>query len=84
MPRRRLTALAAIALLTASTAAVAQTAQPLSLANAPAMSGAAHDTNALDSRNGYGIYIIGAVVIGLLIFGGLELFGGNDNDSNSP
>lgn len=79
MRSRKLSALVALSILTASSAAVAQTAQPLSLANMPAaQSGSA--TSALDSRNGFGIYIIGAVIIGLIVWGVIEL----TSDDDSP
>ena len=75
MLSKKLSALVAISVLTASSAAVAQSAQPLSLANAPAARAGAPtaDANALDGRNGIGIYIIGAVVLGLIIWGIIEL-----------
>lgn len=71
LSKKSLAALAAISVLTASSAAVAQTAAPLSLASAPALSGGA--SSELDSRNGFGIYIIGAVVLGLIVWGVIEL-----------
>jgi len=78
---RKISALAAISVLCASNAAVAQTAQPLSLANAPtAQAAAPGQSSALDGRNGFGIYIIGAVVLGLVIWGIIEL----TNDDNGP
>ena len=85
MLSKKLSALVAISVLTASSAAVAQTAQPLSLSNAPAMrAGAAStETSALDDRNGIGIYIIGAVVLGLIVWGVIELTSG-DNGPESP
>lgn len=75
MLSKKLSALVALSVLTASSAAVAQTAQPLSLANAPtARVGAPMtDASALDDRNGIGIYIIGAVVLGLIVWGVIEL-----------
>jgi hypothetical protein len=84
MLSKKLSALVALSMITASSAAVAQSAQPLSLGNAPAArSGAATaDASALDDRNGIGIYIIGAVVLGLIIWGVIELTG--DDDSDSP
>lgn len=85
MLSKKLSALVAISMLTASSAAAAQSAQSLSLANAPAMrAGAdAEELNALDSRNGIGIYLIGAVVLGLIVWGVIELTKG-DGDSESP
>ena len=85
MLSKKLSALVAISVLTASSAAVAQTAQPLSLANAPQVRTGAvtSDASALDDRNGIGIYIIGAVVLGLIIWGIIELTS-DDNGSESP
>ena len=85
MLSKKLAAVVAVSVLTASSAAVAQSAQPLSLNNAPALrSGAAStDASALDDRNGIGIYIIGAVVLGLIVWGIIELTGG-DNGAESP
>lgn len=85
MLSKKLSALVAISVLTASSAAVAQSAQPLSLGNAPATrSGAAtQDASALDTRNGIGIYLIGAVVLGLIIWGIIELTK-SDKGPSSP
>ena len=85
MLSKRISALVAISVLTASSAAVAQTAQPLSLANSPTMQAGAlpNQANALDSRNGIGIYIIGAVVLGLIVWGVIELTK-NDDGPSSP
>ena len=85
MLSKKISALVAVSVLTASSAAVAQTAQPLSLANAPAAQAGAgpNQAGALDSRNGFGIYIIGAVVLGLIIWGIIELTS-DDNGPESP
>jgi hypothetical protein len=85
MLSKKLSALVAISVLTASSAAVAQTAAPLSLANSPMARAGATTTDAgrLDDRNGIGIYIIGAVVLGLIIWGIIELTS-DDNGSESP
>jgi hypothetical protein len=85
MLSKKLSALVAISVLTASSAAVAQTAQPLSLANTPMMRVAAptSDVSQLDSRNGLGIYLIGAVVLGLIVWGVIELTK-SDNGPESP
>jgi len=85
MLSKKISAVVAASVLTASSAAVAQTAQPLSLANAPMVRSAAttSQASALDDRNGIGIYIIGAVVIGLIVWGVIELTK-NDNTPNSP
>ncbi len=82
MLSKRLAALVALSMISASSAAIAQSAQPLSLANSPA---AASSQNAsdLDDRNGIGIYIIGAVVLGLIIWGIIELTS-NDDGPSSP
>ncbi len=77
MLSKKLAAIAALSLITASSAAAAQTAQPLSLTNAPA--GATQGENNLEGTSGAGIYIIGAVVLGLIIWGIIEL-----SDSDSP
>ncbi|HEV7660816.1 MAG TPA: hypothetical protein VGO55_13335 [Allosphingosinicella sp.] len=85
MLSKKLSALVAISMLTASSAAAAQSAQSLSLANAPAMRvGAdAQGLSALDSRNGIGIYLIAAVVLGLVVWGVIELTKG-DGNAESP
>jgi hypothetical protein len=82
MLSKKLAAIAAISLITASSAAVAQTAQPLA-ADASARTGTpvAGESN-LDDRNGIGIYIVGAVVLGLIIWGIIELT--DDDSSDSP
>jgi Spy/CpxP family protein refolding chaperone len=74
MLSKKLAAIAAVSMLTASSAAVAQSAQPLSLSNSPiARAGAVTSgENNLD-RRGFGIYIVGAVVLGLVIWGIIEL-----------
>ena len=82
MLSKKLAAIAAVSLITASSAAVAQSAQPLSLTQSPAArSGAAISGENLD-RRGYGIYIVGAVVLGLIIWGIIELT--NDDGPHSP
>ena len=85
MLSKKMSALVAISVLSASSAAVAQTAQPLSLANAPTtqVAGSPNEASALDSRNGFGIYIIGAVVLGLIVWGIISLTD-NNNGPTSP
>ncbi len=85
MRSKKLSALVALAMITASSAAVAQSAQPLSLANAPAARAGAtsQDAASLDDRRGIGIYIIGAVVLGLIIWGIIELTK-SDDGPDSP
>ena len=82
MLSKKLSALVAISVLCASSAAVAQTAQPLSLANAPISQAATSpdQANSLDARNGFGIYIIGAVLLGLIVWGVISL----TDKNNSP
>jgi len=81
---KKMAAIAAVSLITASSAAVAQSAQPLSLSHSTAQrSGtSAEDAGELD-RRGIGIYIIGAVVLGLIIWGIIELTK-NDDGPESP
>jgi hypothetical protein len=84
MRAKYLAAIAAISLITAGSAAAAQTARPLSLANSPAAraSAGASDESNLD-RRGYGIYIVGAVVLALVVWGIIELTK-NDDNPHSP
>jgi hypothetical protein len=86
MLSKKLSAVIAMSVLTASSAAVAQTAQPLSLGNAPAVHAGAltSQTSALDDRNGIGIYLIGAVVLGLIVWGVIELSKSDDKTPASP
>lgn len=81
MLSKKLSALIALSMITASSAAIAQSAQPLSLNNSPAVAGADRASN-LDDRNGIGIYIIGAVVIGLIVWGIIELTKSDEGPSS--
>ena len=81
MLSKKLSALIALSMITASSAAIAQSAQPLSLNNSPAVAGAENASN-LDDRNGIGIYIIGAVVIGLIVWGIIELTKSDEGPSS--
>lgn len=86
MLSKKISMLAAISMMVVSSAAAAQTAQPLSLNNAPAIErsgAAAQGASELDDRNGIGIYIIGAVVLGLIVWGVIELTK-NDEPPHSP
>jgi hypothetical protein len=85
MLSKKLSALVAISMVAGSSAAVAQTAQPLSVANAPALRAGAgvQGASELDGRNGIGIYLIGAVVLGLIIWGVIELTK-KDKGASSP
>jgi hypothetical protein len=69
----------AAALLVSSGAAVAQSAASLSLANAPAVRAGA-DLSAPSEIRGSAKWILGAIVIGLLIWGAIELL---DNDDEA-
>lgn len=84
MLSKKMSALVALSLLSASSAAVAQTAQPLSLASSPAVQSSVspNEASALDSRNGFGIYIIGAVVLGLIVWGVIELTKGSSTPAS--
>jgi len=82
MLSKKLAAIAAMSLITASSAAVAQTAQPLSLQNSPgaARAGAPVAGESNLDRGGIGIYVVGAIVLGLIIWGIIEL----TNDDDGP
>jgi len=82
MLSKKLSALLALSLVTASSAAVAQSAQSLSLGNSPAAAARADGASDLDDRNGIGIYLVGAVVLGLIVWGILELT--KDDEPDSP
>lgn len=86
MLSKKLSALVALSMITASSAAVAQSAQPLSVAGAPAVRAGAATSDASqlgdDDRRGIGFYLIGAVVIGLIIWGIIELT--SDDGPDSP
>jgi len=81
MLSKRLAALVALSMIGTSSAAIAQSAQTLSLANSPAAA-SSQDASDLDDRNGIGIYIIGAVVLGLIIWGIIELTSSDDGPSS--
>ena len=72
-------AFAALSLLGASGAAIAQSATPLSLANASARAGAALDEPG--NLRGPGLWIGGAIVLGLIVWGIIEL---TDNEEDFP
>lgn len=85
MLSKKLSALVAISVLSASSAAVAQTAQPLSLTGSPALQTTSlpAQSSSLDDRNGIGIYLIGAVILGLIVWGVISLTDG-DSSPASP
>lgn len=82
MISRTLAAVAAASLAFGSTAAMAQTAAPLSLGNAPAVERAGADMASANELRGTTGWIIGAIALGLIIWGAIELF--DDDDSDSP
>jgi hypothetical protein len=85
MRAKTLAAIAAVSLITASSAAAAQTAQPLSLANSPlARAGAGTSGESSLDRRGTAFYIVGAVVLGLIIWGIIELTSDNNDMPDSP
>ena len=71
--------LAALSLLGASSAAMAQSAAPLSLGNSPAFSRAGADLQGASDMRG-GRWILAAVVLGLVIWGAIELLDDNEED----
>jgi hypothetical protein len=81
---KKLSAFVALSLVTASSAA---SAQSLSLANAPGMARAGapvQDASNLENRgNGYGVYLVGALVIAAIVYGILQLTD-NDDEPESP
>jgi hypothetical protein len=85
MRAKTLAAIAAVSLITASSAAAAQTAQPLSLANSPAARASAgtSDESSLN-RRGTAFYIVGTVVLGLIIWGIIELTSDDNDMPDSP
>ena len=85
MLSKKLAAIVAASLISASSAAVAQSAQPLSLANSPAAqrAGAATAGESNLDRRGIGIYIIGAIALALIIWGIIEITK-DDNGPESP
>lgn len=74
MLSKKLAVLVAVSLVTASSAAVAQTAQPLSVTNSPAARSGANTGGASDlDRRGYGIYLVGAAILAAIIYGIVKL-----------
>lgn len=81
MVSRTIGFLTAACLLCAGSAAAAGPAAPLSLAGSPAARAgdALEDASDLD-RRGVGIYLVGAVVLGLIIWGIIELTSDDEED----
>ena len=87
MLSKKLVAPIAAALLIGMTgSAVAQTAQPLSLSNSPTISrsGAGIQGESNLDRRGYGIYVIGALVLAAIIYGVVKLVNHKSNNPTSP
>ena len=85
MRAKYLAAIAAVSLIATGSAAAAQSARPLSLAGSPAVRASADGAGQSNlDRRGYGIYIIGAVVLGLIIWGIIELTNNDHAMPNSP
>lgn len=82
MPSKILTSLAALSLLGASGAAVAQSAAPLSLADSPALARAGADSEGSSDFMRGGRWVLAAVVLGLLVWGAIELL--DDDDEAFP
>ena len=84
MLSKKLAAIAAVSLITASSAAVAQSAQPLSLTQSPAVERASAGTSGQSDldRRGYGIYVVGAIVLAAIIYGVIKLTDNNDGPSS--
>ena len=80
MISRTLAAVAAASLAFGSSAALAQSAAPLSVA--PAVERAGADTASANELRGTTGWIIGAIALGLIIWGAIELF--DDDEPDSP
>ena len=82
---KSVSALAALALVAGSSAAVAQTAQPLSLAHSPGIERAGAPLEGAGALNtsGAGIWILGAIGLGLIIWGIIEITE-SDDGPDSP
>jgi hypothetical protein len=79
MLAKALVALAASSLGLGSVAA-ARPAAPLSLANSPAVERAAGDLEDANQLQGAGRWIVGGIVLGLIIWGIIELTKSNERD----
>lgn len=79
---RTLSAFAAAALVFGSSGAMAQSAAPLGLGNAPAVERAGADTSADNELRGSGRWVIYAIALALIVCGAIELL--DDDDSESP
>ena len=73
MRSRKLAALAALSLVASSSAAVAQSAQPLSLQGSPTVERAGAEVEGEGQLVGTTAWIIAAIALGLIIWGVIEL-----------
>ena len=73
-------AIAALSLLGASSTALAQSAAPLSVAHSPVIAPAGASLDEASDLRGPGLWIAGAVVLGLIVWGIIELTGDDDED----
>lgn len=80
MRSRKLAALAAFSLVASSSAAIAQSAQPLSLQGSPAIERAGAEVEGEGQLVGTTAWILGAIALGLVIWGIIEL----TDDPSSP
>lgn len=83
MISRKLAAIVAASLIVSSSAAVAQSAQPLSLANSPAASRAGAELEGASELNRTTLFVVGAIVLGLIVWGAIEVLGDDDEDTPS-
>ena len=82
MISRTFAALAAASLVFGSSAAMAQSASPLSVSNSPAIERVGADTDSANELRGTTGWIIGAIALGLIIWGVIELL--DDDGPDSP
>jgi hypothetical protein len=80
MLSKKIAALAAASLICMSSAAVAQNAAPLSLGQSTVVERAGATTEGANELRGTTGWIIGAIALGLIIWGAIELL----DDSDSP
>ena len=76
---KKLAALAALSMITASSAAIAQSAAPLSIDSAPAVQ-AGETIQGSNELVGTTAWILAAIALGLIVWGIIEL----TDDSDSP
>jgi hypothetical protein len=77
---KKLAALAALSMITASSAAIAQSAAPLSVSAPAARAGA--DTQGSSELRGTTAWILAAIALGLIIWGVIQLT--DDDGASSP